>query len=120
MLRFGIVGISATIIYYVVALFVSKLGLVATIANLVGFGAGAMTSFVGHFRYTFKKSDNHFRYLIRFVIVTFFGYVLSNVIIFIALDVNHVPFWLAMLFVVLILPPTSWLCNRYWAFKELN
>ena len=119
MLRFGIVGISATIVYYAVAIIASKFGLVAAIANLVGFGAGALTSFVGHFHYTFKKSDNHFRYLIRFIIVTFFGYVLSNIIIFIALDVSQAPFWLAMLIVVLILPPASWLCNRYWAFNEL-
>ena len=66
----------------------------------------------------FKKRDNHFRYLIRFIIVTFFGYVLSNIIIFIVMDVNQAPFWLATLIVALVLPPANWICNRYWAFNE--
>ncbi len=119
MLRFGIVGVSATIIYYIVALIASKFGLVAVMANLVGYGAGVATSFVGHFHYTFKKRDNHVRYLIRFIVVTFFGYVLSNVIIFVVMDVNQAPFWLATLIVALTLPPANWICNRYWAFNEL-
>ena len=118
MLRFGIVGISATIIYYVVALVAAKFGLVAVMANLVAYAAGVATSFVGHFHYTFKKRDNHFRYLIRFVIVTFFGYILSNIIIFIVMEVNQAPFWLATLIVALLLPPANWICNRYWAFNE--
>ena len=117
LLRFGVVGIFATIVYYMIAIGCSAAGMAPLAANIIGYCIGVGSSFIGHFYFTFKKQGNHTRHLVRFIIVSLLGYILSNIIIVIVVDINNGAFWFAALVVVILIPPVNWIFGRYWAFK---
>lgn len=117
LLRFGAVGIFATIVYYMIAIGCSAAGVAPLAANIIAYCIGVSSSFIGHFYFTFKKQGNHARYLVRFIIVSLLGYILSSIIIVIIVDINNGAFWFAALVVVILIPPANWIFGRYWAFR---
>jgi len=86
-------------------------------ANLSGFLAALIASYLGHFYWTFQKTSGHERHLPRFLVIAWTGYCLSNVSIFVIADLIRWPFEIALAFNTVLLPVSSWLLNRFWAFK---
>lgn len=58
MFRFGVVGLAATVVHFLVAVAaVQFVGLVPQLANVLGFGVAFCASFLGQWRWTFAQRD---------------------------------------------------------------
>jgi len=119
LIRFGAVGITATITHYLSAL---ALTLVVDVywANVLGYAMGTGVSYYGHHRLTFaapRDLTSHRRAISRFLVSTLIGVAFSQAILYVA--VSHLllpPAW-ALAVVVTTLPVLSFLLLRFWVFE---
>ncbi|MEM7058257.1 MAG: GtrA family protein [Pseudomonadota bacterium] len=115
--RFGAVGIFATILHLAAAWAANRwFGLGEYAANGVGFAVSFSFSYLGHFYWTFAQQSEHQRSLARFLVVAGIGYAITNLIVWVVTDALDQPFELALLGILLVVPPTTWMISRIWAF----
>ena len=116
-LRFGMVGVMATLVYFAVSLVLLDFGLVPRVTNLVAFAVGTVASYLGHYFFTYRADDSHFKLGGRFAAVT-----AGLALLCVAL--HQVALWLgagprgAVLFVTVAYPPLSFALNHFWAFAR--
>lgn len=116
--RFGIVGLTATGVHYVVALGVSVL-VSPYLANLAGYASAVGVSYFGHQRVTFRVDPAevaHRRHLPRFVVTSLSALALSQLVLATgrALALPDAP---ALALAVLTVPPYTFLLSRVWVFR---
>lgn len=117
-LRFGAIGILATVIHMAGAwASYHGFGLMPYAANLVGFAAAFLASYVGHFFWTFRMSGGHQQALPRFLVVSVGCYLMSNVLVWLIVARLMLSFDVALVAILLMLPVTSFTLNRLWAFR---
>ena len=115
--RFGLVGVMATLVYFAASLVLLDLGLVPRATNLVAFAIGTVASYVGHYFFTYRADDSHLKLGGRFAAVTA-GLALLCIVL------HQVALWLgasprgAALFVTIAYPPLSFALNHFWAFAR--
>lgn len=115
--RFGLVGLGATLVHLAVAWIASHwIGLGDYIANGAGFVVAFWVSYFGHSHWTFEQERRDRRSLLRFVVVALLGYAMSNVIVWLVTDVFEASFDMALVAILFVVPPTTWIISRIWAF----
>jgi putative flippase GtrA len=124
-LRFGTVGIAAAAVHITsfVAL-IEVAGAPPLIANAIAFGIAVLVSFVGHFRWTFAggsgRAIQHARSaraaLIRFVAVALLGLALNSLAVYLVVDALALPYGLAIVLMVTVVPGVVFTLSRLWAF----
>ena len=120
MLRFGAVGIVATLTHAVVALLVTAaFDLAPLFANLAGFSLAVILSFLGHLRITFRIQQPHTKHLFRFIALSLLSLGVSSSITALWTQ-NGGSMNMAMVLVVLIVPPCSYIAARFWAFDKVT
>lgn len=122
-IQFGIVGVSNTLISYIVYLIGVLCGLHYLLASVFGFVISILNSFYWNNQYVFKLKENEKRSLLRSFLKTFSAYagtglVLNNVLLFIEVDIFHWNKTIAPLINLLITIPLNFLLNKFWAFKK--
>ena len=117
--RFAGVGILATLVHVTVGYLVSRLaGANPFLANLTGFGVAFWVSYCGNFYWTFPGGTEHAFRLKRFIISSAFCFLLSNAVVA-TVNLLHLPFEVALLAIVLVIPPLSFALAKFWAFRSL-
>jgi putative flippase GtrA len=117
-LCFGFVGMAATAVHYSVALAISQVTSVF-LANVIGYSAGILTSYSGHYRFTFIDArGRHINRFPRFVLVSLTGLALSQLTLLALIKFVTLPDWQALLISVIVLPPLTFLLNRQWVFRS--
>ncbi len=117
--RFATIGLLATAIHITVAYFAESYGALSPqLANLAGFIAAFLISYIGHLRYTFQRQGGSDRYFRRFLILSAFNFVASSYVIY-ALTVKlGVDFLWALTVVAVVVPSISFIAAKFWAFNE--
>lgn len=120
--KFGIVGLSNTIISYVVYLIGVFFGLHYLLASILGFVISILNSFYWNNQYVFKTNANEKRSLISSFCKTFLAYagtglVLNNILLIIQVDILHCNKTIAPLINLIITIPLNFVLNKFWAFK---
>lgn len=128
-IKFGIVGVSSTVISYVLNILVLKLlqpyhlpwDYVA--GNVVAFVLSVLWSFYWNNKYVFVAGEGKRRSLWRALLKTyasyaFTGIVLSNVLSYVWINVLGISKYVAPLINLVISVPLNFMLNRLWAFKE--
>ena len=126
-IKFGIVGLSNTILSYVLyllVLFILKpynLFFDAYIASIVSFVLSVLWSFVWNNRFVFKSEKgerNIFKALIKtYISYGFTGFLLANALLYLWINVLKIPKEVAPLISLIITVPTNFILNKFWAFK---
>lgn len=121
-IKFGIVGVSNTLISYVTYTICVFLGANYLIGNLVGFVVSVLNSFYWNNKYVFKSGEGQTRSWIATLLKTFAAYagtglVLSSVLLVLWIDVLHIPELIAPLINLVVTIPLNFLINKFWAFK---
>lgn len=115
--RFGVVGVAATATHATIAyLLLTLLHWHPLAANVSGFICAFVLSFAGHSRWTFADANHPRGAVFRFFAVQLFGLALSNGLLWLLLHVNT-PRLIALGGAILIVPPTSYILSRLWAFR---
>lgn len=121
-IKFGLVGVSNTIISYIVYIIGIRLGWHYLLASIAGFIISVINSFYWNNRYVFRKEDGEQRSIVKAFIKTFLAYagtglVLNNVLLVLQVSILQVPKWLAPLLNLTITIPLNFVLNKIWAFK---
>ena len=116
---FTIIGATAALVHYVVAVgFESGLSVAPAWANLFGFLLAFPVSYLGHTRFSFASSNTkHTQALPRFFAVAVAGFFGNQLLVLTTLHFSHLPFWLVLGVVMVIVAISTYLLSRYWAFK---
>lgn len=121
--RFGFVGVSNTVIYYVCYVFLLFLGVNYIISNIISFSVGVLNSYLLNNKYVFKSQNElskslRYRVFAKTYISYFFsGVILSNLILFYCVNNLHLSEVVSPLICLLITVPTNFVLNKYWSYK---
>ena len=120
--KFCAVGLSNTLIGYVVYSACVYLGMHYLLANLLGFLVSVVNAFYWSNKYVFKRGAGEYRSLYWSFFKTILSYastgiVLNSVMLWLLIGVLHISEYLAPLLILLITVPTNYLMNKYWSFK---
>ena len=114
-LRFGAVGIAASLAYLVSSLILLAIGMPPLAVNVAAFAISLALSYLGQYYFTYRASGVHGRLSRRYAMTIFVllavGSALHWSLIWLAVSPP-----LASLAVTLIYPPLSFLFNHGWVF----
>jgi putative flippase GtrA len=117
MVRFGVVGVFATLVYVAVAGPANEVfGILPVIASLLGVTASIGVSYFGHLFFSFRVEPNHRDFLWRFLLIAALSFGLSAGATWLIANVMQLSPRLAIATVIVVIPIVNYVCNRYWVF----
>lgn len=120
--KFGVVGLTNTIIGYVVYSLCVWVGMHYLLANLLGFLVSVLNAFYWSDHFVFKKGNNEQRGLWSSLIKTILAYastgiLLNSILLWLLIDELRFSEYIAPLIILMITVPTNFVLNKYWSFK---
>src|SRR5262245_48494770 len=113
---FGLVGVTATVTHYTIALACHEvMGINLHVANLIGYSCAVAVSYFGHGMFTFRVKLNR-RVLHRFIVVSITTFSASAGILAGLEELLDLPHRLSLAVVVLTIPLISFLLNKLWVY----
>ncbi len=121
-IKFGIVGVSNTLISYVTYMAGITWGLHYLLANLLAFVVSVINSYYWNSRYVFKQREGERRSKIKAFAKTVLSYagtglLLNSILLAVQVDMLGVAEWLAPLINLIITVPLNFILNKLWAFR---
>ncbi|UZE48078.1 GtrA family protein [Rhodopseudomonas sp. P2A-2r] len=118
--RFGMVGIIATLLYFMTTTILGRppFSIDPVAANSAGVAVSLLFSYLGHHRFTFGVASGHGRSLPRFLIVSGGLFVLSSAAMAAARYVWSYDHMLVTACITICYPVMSYLINSAWTFAE--
>lgn len=122
-LKFCLVGVSNTLISYVVYLLFISLGVHYLIASALGFLVSVVNAFYWNNKYVFKAGAGEKRSILPTFLKTLLSYagtglVLANILLIVWVEVLSLPQWLGPLLNLIITIPLNFVLNKLWAFRS--
>ena len=122
-IQFGLVGISNTLVSYVVYLIGIACGMNYLWANILGFFISIINSFYWNNKYVFAQKDGETRSLVQSFIKTLLAYIgtgliLNNILLVLQVKYLHISQIVAPLVNLVITIPLNFLLNKLWAFAK--
>jgi putative flippase GtrA len=119
---FTFVGAVAGLVHYFVAIGMeASFSLAPAVANTIGFLCAFPVSYLGHQHFSFAARDTHHRQTLpRFLIVACSGFISNQILLLAALQLLqllHLPFWLALGIVMIIVAALTYSSSHFWAFR---
>jgi len=116
--RFGIVGVTAAAIHFcVVVMLVQMLAYAPLVANIIAFFISFQASYYGHRRFTFAESAVlHSAALPKLLMVQLINLAANESLFYFFLSL-HLPYQLALLIVLTILPMLTFIVSKLWIFR---
>lgn len=120
--QFGIVGISNTLISYIVYIILVSIGFYYLIASFIGFLISVLNAFYWNNKYVFKSREGEKRALGEAFVKTFVSYagtglVLNNILLIIWVDIFKINEMIAPIVNLFITIPLNFLLNKFWTFR---
>ena len=122
-IKFGIVGISNTLISYCTYAVLVWLGVNFLLSNLIGFVVSVLNSFYWNSRYVFDLNNADTKKKLKALIKTFISYagtglVLSSAMLILWIDIVQLSKYIAPIINLIITVPVNFVVNKVWAFKK--
>lgn len=119
-IKFGIVGLSNTIISFAVYYILLYIGVNYIIANTMGFIISVLNAYYWNNKYVFKSKGDK-KSSMKKLIKTFASYgstfILSTVLLVVMVDYLNISEIIAPVINLIITIPLNFLLNKFWAFK---
>ena len=115
--KFGIVGISNTIVFLVVYYALVLLGVHHIIANIIAFPLGVLNAFFWNRKFVFKQEKNRPVQLAKVFAAYGITFALSTGGLFLMVDVFGLSAFVAPLINICVTTPINFLLNKFWAFR---
>ncbi|BBL60455.1 GtrA family protein [Methylomonas koyamae] len=118
-LKFAIVGGLATATHAGLFALVLEAQLAGALqANFIAFAVAFLISFLGQYHWTFRNiSKTHWtRKMLKFLIVALIGLGMNTAGVLVIVDWLLLPYPYAVLFMVTVVPVTTFIVNKNWAF----
>jgi putative flippase GtrA len=116
---FVLVGGAATSTHVVTALLAQHLLAVSpTTANLMGYSTAVLVSYLGNAGLTFGRQLLHGPQFLRFIVVSLAGLALSQSLTLLCVNLLHLPFAIALIPIVTLVPICSFVLSKVYAFAD--
>ncbi|NOZ70498.1 MAG: GtrA family protein, partial [Chloroflexi bacterium] len=113
--HFGLIGIAALLVHWLVVALLVPLGIVPLLANIVGFLTAFQVSYWGHRRWTFNaRTLCHSQTLPRFAIVSCSSFLLNEFMYFLLLRYTSLDYRTALFIVLAVVAALTYLLSRQW------
>jgi len=117
-IKFGIVGLSNTLISLLVYYALIYIGINYIISNTVGFVISVLNAYYWNNRYVFKKSNKgNLKPMIKTFVSYGMTFVLSTVLLVVMVDYVSISKVIAPVLNLIITIPLNFLLNKLWAFR---
>ena len=118
-MRFSIVGVLATLTYFIAANIFTLLGLFTPkTASVFAYIIGMAVSFTGQSRFSFKVKNVKFIHLARYIILSILGLLVSYFSIELCETYFNIPVFWGTVFTSVSIPLLSFIMMKFWVFKE--
>lgn len=119
LLRFGIVGLSAATVHFtLVVLLVETGNLQPLVANIIAFGFAFQVSYWGHRSFTFHGTQQrHVIALPRLLLASILAFIANESLFFLLMKQCGLPYPLALILVLSILPLLMFIISKWWVFS---
>ena len=119
--KFGMVGLSNTVISYVLYSILLYFGLYYILANVIAFILSVLNSFFWNNKYIFKNETSQKRSIIKslgkiYISYALTGLVMQSLLLYIFVDLVKLSKFIAPLLGLLITVPLNFFLNKYWVF----
>ncbi len=117
-LKFGLVGLFATLTYYFLAISLREFqyGLSILLTNMIAYCIAIIVSYLGHYFWTYKARGNHGATFAKYIVSALLGCGLNSIIVHICMRLSMQ--YKSAIFVAIILVPTiAYIMNRKWVFR---
>jgi len=117
-IRFGIVGVSNTLIALTIYYILLLIGVHYILSNVIAFAISVQNAYYWNRKYVFKqvKGSKKGRQLARVYVSYGFTFLLSTGLLFLMVDVLGISELIAPLINLCITIPLNFLLNKFWAF----
>ena len=114
---FGVVGVSATLVHYTVALALTEaLSVLLYLANIAGFMVAVLVSLFGHSLLTFRKPINK-AVSLKFFFVAIGALAVSEILLVILTQHVQLHHRVALALVVVAVPAVTFILNKFWVYR---
>lgn len=116
--KFGIVGVSNTLLTFAIYTVLLKVfGVWYLLASAIGFAAGAVNGFLLNRRWTFRGHVGDARTPLRWAVVQGAGLGLNEALLYLWVDGIGLDKLLGQAFAIAVVTTTTFLANRAWTFR---
>lgn len=119
--KFGMVGVSNTLITYVTYVLFIMMGIHYLIANFISFVISVLNSFYWNNKYVFtdKTGVRSWKMVLlkTFAAYSFAGIFLNSILLYIEIDTFSINKILAQLLNLIVTIPINFIINKFWAYK---
>lgn len=116
--RFGVVGLIAAGIHFTTVVSVVQLtGMKPLLANVFGFMVSFQMSYWGHRKWTFHETETlHREALPKLLCVQLINFAANESLFYVFLSL-HLPYPVALLIVLTVLPVFTFISSKWWVFN---
>ena len=120
---FSIIGLSNTVINYIVYVILISWGINYIIANIIGFFVSVLNAFYWNNKYVFKREKDEKRSTLKAFLKTFTAYagtglIFNNILLVLWVKVFEIGEMIAPIINLFITVPTNFILNKFWAFAS--
>ncbi len=119
MVRYGLVGVAASLVHASISLALHKLlGMVPFWSHATGFFGGLVTAYLGHYHYSFKDHGAHTKRFPRFFITALTGFTLHQSGVYLLVNQLQLDYSTQALPLLMVsVPIVTFLMSKFWVFR---
>ena len=118
-LKFGIVGLSNSIITFVVYSILVFCGSNYIVANVIGYCAGVVNSYIWNSKFVFKRQQSKVLFT-KFMLVNLITLSINTVLIFILIEKFEYGKYVSQLITISVSMIINFTLNKLWTFKKIG
>ena len=116
-IKFGIVGISNTIVSLAIYYALVFIGLHYILSNAIAFVISVLNAYYWNRKYVFKSHENKAAILPKIYAAYSFTFFLGTGLLFLMVEIIGISNLVAPLLNLFITTPTNFMLNKFWVFK---
>ncbi|MFZ1775251.1 MAG: GtrA family protein [Rhizobiaceae bacterium] len=114
---FGLVGLTASLVHFLIATGLYRLGFASLFAaNAAGFACAFAVSYAGHYFLTFKSDAAHGAALLKFALTAATGFAVNNAVLWLSVENLGLPGEFALLLAIGLAAIAVYVLSRNFAF----
>ncbi|TDR23700.1 putative flippase GtrA [Marinicella litoralis] len=119
MIRYGLVGVVASLVHASISLVLHKwFGLTPFMAHACGFFGGLFTAYFGHYHYSFKDDGDHKSRFPKFLVTALTGFALHQGGVLLLVSYFHLDYSTQALPLLMVsVPGATFLMSKFWVFR---
>lgn len=116
--RFGLVGASAAVVYFVAANAIDAIGAPLWLSSGMARALAMVVAFTGHMRVTFRAAGSPVVRAVRFIVSRAVLIGLAIAVTYLVVDLLGQPYSVAAVTVIVLMPLFSFPLLKYWVFRD--